>query len=820
VTDWILKKLADRMGVAPASPGEQISPHIRFEQPWSQTFLVFTVVGAVALIVWLYRHEGRASTFSKFVLAGLRIMLVLMAVFLLSEAVLSVQRTGLPNLTIMVDDSASEAIADQYSKPEEGQALRSLAESAGRPAGVGRANPAGAGSSAMGDEGTTRLSIAKGLILKDGGRLLRELQGQFRVRVYRVSNSAQPLTEVDRPGDVESAADKIRALEAAGAQTRLGDGVRQVLTELRGAPPSAIVLFSDGQTTEGEGLARAAELAARKGVPVYTIGLGSPEPARDLELTELLVDDVVFVDDAVRFQAKLSARGFQGQKVVVRLKEREPGSSEPKADRELETKEVDAPRDGQSERIELVHRPKATGERTFIVEVEPRPRELQTDNNRIERLITVRREKLKVLYLDSEPRYEFRYLKNYLERDESIDLDVVLLSSDPEYSEQDRSAVPTFPASREDLFAYDVVIIGDADTSYLSQSQMQNLVQFVTEKGGGILFVAGELYNPLTYRGTPLELLLPVELADARNPTAVGSGVSSYRPELTLEGRSNPIFRLGDNEVASMQIWNDLPELYWYLEAPRKKPLSQVLAEHPTAAGPEGRLPLLVYQFLGSGKVMFQAFDDTWRWRFRAGDRYFGRFWVQTIRFMARSRLVGNRVAEIQTDRRRYQRGQPIQFRVRFPNPGLVPAGDEVTIQLERKGQGPRKLALKLAPGTKNVFEGALPQAAEGEYQVRLLPPPIPDRPITADFRVDPPVGEREHIEMNQPELIRAAAVSGGKFYTPLDAGSLIKDLPQPSKVPLDTDPPIPLWNTWPVLALFLMLITMEWVIRKRKQMV
>ncbi len=217
---------------------------------------------------------------------------------------------------------------------------------------------------------------------------------------------------------------------------------------------------------------------------------------------------------------------------------------------------------------------------------------------------------------------------------------------------------------------------------------------------------------------------------------------------------------------------------------------------------------------------MFHAFDDTWRWRFRAGDRYFGRFWIQTVRFMARSRLVGDRQAEIQTDRRRYQRGQPIQIRVRFPNPALVPAGGEVTIQVERKGQGPRTLTLRLVAGTKNVFEGALPQAPEGEYQVRLLPPPILDRKVVADFRVDPPISERERIEMNQAELIRAATASGGKFYTPLTADSLLKDLPRPSKVPLDTDPPIPLWNTWPVLSLFLALITMEWVLRKRKQMV
>ncbi len=803
MTDWILRKLADRLGVAPASPGEEINPSIRFEQPWSQTILVLTIVGSILLIGWLYRNEGRASAFSKIVLATLRIALVVVAIFMLSEAVLSVGRMGLPNLTILVDDSASSSIADQYADPTEREALRKLA-----------------GATPGTDASPDRITIARGLLLRDQARLLRDLRGKYRVRLYRVSNAAQPLTEVDKPGDIEPAEERIRAVEAAGTQSRLGDGVRQVLTELRGAPPAAIVLLSDGQTTEGESLAKAAELAARKGVPLYTVGLGSPEPARDLELSELLVDDVVFVDDAVRFQAKLSARGMAGEKLVVRLKEREPGAPDGKSLREIETREIDAPKDGQSERIELIHRPRETGEKSYIVEVEPRPRELQVDNNRVERMVTVRKEKLKVLFVDSEPRYEFRYLKNYLERDESIDLNVVLLASDTEYSEQDRSALPTFPSSKEDLFGYDVVVFGDVDTSYLSQSQMQNLVQFVTEKGGGLLFVAGELFDPLGYRGTPLESLLPVELADARNPTAVGTSLSSFRPELTIEGRANPIFRLGDNEVASMQIWNELPELYWYIEAPRKKPAAQVLAQHPTAPGIDGKLPLIVYQFLGAGKVMFHAFDDTWRWRFRAGDRYFGRFWVQTIRFMARSKLVGNRPAEIATDRRRYQRGQPIQLRVRFPNPALAPPGGEVTVQIERKGQGSRNFTLRPVSGSKNIFEGALAQAVEGEYMVRLLPPPSLDRPVTAEFRVDPPVGERERIEMNRAELARASEISGGKFYTPLAAGSLIDDLPEPSKVLLDTDPPIPLWNTWPVLAVFLALITSEWILRKRKQMV
>jgi hypothetical protein len=804
VIDRLLQNLADWLGVEPAQAGEAIAPSIRFERPWPQWLLLLVVVGSIVFILWLYRREGKASTPAKLFLASLRIALVLMAIFMLSEGVLSVERTGLPVLAILVDDSASARIVDQYSDPDAKAKLGRLAGDVKSP-----------------EPDPTRLAVAKGLLLQDQASLIRELQKQHKVRLYEVSSGTKLLAKVDRPEEVEPTLETLKGLAAAGSQSRLGDGVRQVLTELRGSPPAALILLSDGQTTDGEPLTRAAELATRKGVPIYAVGLGSPEPARDLELADLLVDDVVFVDDVVRFQAKLISRGFEGQKVAVLLKELPPGSTDPKTAKLIETAEVVAPADGQPRRVELIHRPRETGERSFIIEIEPRPRELQVQNNRIERSVTVRKEKLKVLLVDSEPRYEFRYLKNFLEREPTIDLGVVLLSSDPEYGEQDRSALLTFPASKDDLFAYDVILFGDTDVSFLSQSQMKNMGEFVTEKGGGVLFIAGELFDPLSYRGTPLELLLPIELSESRNPSAVGQSVPSFRANLTLEGRASPIFRFGDTDAASLQIWQNLPESYWYFEAPRKKPAALVLAEHPTAPGADGKLPLIVYQFIGSGKSMFQAFDDTWRWRFRAGDKYFGRYWVQTIRFLARSRLIGQRQAEVQTDRRRYQRGQPIQLRVRFPNPGQAPAVGEVSVQIERKGQGPRRLKLKRAPGSRDVFEGILPQAQEGEYEVRLLPPPILHGPTPSTaFQVEAPAGEFERIQMNEPELIRIAAATGGKFYTPLTASTLMADLPKPSKVPLDTDPPIPLWNTKALLILFLTVITAEWILRKRLQMV
>lgn len=798
----LLRYLADRLGVEPPRAGEAVSPHIRFEQPWPQWALLAVVVGASALVIWLYRRETRAPALTRGILAALRISLILLAVFFLAEAALSVDRTGLPYIALLVDDSASAQIADQYEDPQVQAQAAALA---------GAAKP----------EEATRLAVARGLLLKDDAALLRSLQRQHRVRLYLTSDATRLLAEINRPEDVEPAVEKLRAVAPAGAQTRLGDGVRQVLTELRGAPPSAVVLLSDGQTTEGEPLVKSAELAARKGVPLYAVGLGSAEPARDLELTDLLVDDVVFVDDAVRFQAKLAARGLAGEKVRVRLLERPPGARADAPGVEIGAVELDAPPDGQPARVEIVHEPRETGDRSFVLEVPPQPRELQVDNNRIERSISVRKEKLKVLLAEGEPRYEYRYLKTYLEREETIDLSVVLMSSDPEYSEQDRSAIPTFPTSKEELFAFDVVLFGDVDPSYLSQAQMRNLAEFAEDKGGGVLFIAGELYNPLAYRGTPLEALIPVELADARDPSAVGAPVAPYRPELTPEGRGSPIFRFSADEAESARVWRELPESYWYLEAPRKKPGALVLVDHASATGSDGKVPLIAYQFTGAGRTMFHAFDDTWRWRFRAGDRYFGRFWVQTIRFLARSRLAGKRQAEIQADRRAYERGQPVQIRVRFPNPGLAPAGDEATVQVERQGGTSRTIKLTRSPGASNVFEGVLSRAAEGEYTARLLPPPVLEGPIpTATFRVEAPAGEFERVQMNEPELRRAASAAGGVYYAATAAASLLEDLPRPAKVPLDTDPPIPLWNTWPALALFLALLAAEWILRKRARMV
>jgi hypothetical protein len=855
-TQWIEDGLASVLAtflVEKPPAGEAITPKIHYEQPWPEWLFLLVAAAGIGAIVWLYRREGAAPKWARITLTGLRIALLLLVMLLLSEFVLHVDRTGLPTFVVLIDDSASAQIADPYPEPLLQAEARELAKAAGR-------------------DSPDRLSLALGWLARDDAFFVKRLAEHQKIKFYRVSEAAVSVAEVERPDQVSRALTAIKKLQPNGSESRLGDAVASVLSELRGSPPTAILFLTDGQTTDGAKLSEASELARKSSVPLFTVGLGDERPARDLALSDLQVDDFVFVGDTVRFVARLTARGFDAPGAApgrssanVTLKRAITGTTRLET---LETLRVTLAPENQPLPFEISHRPTEVGTITYVLEVTPDPRELQRGNNRLERTIEVRDQKLKVLYVEGEPRYEFRWLKTYLERDNSIDLSVLLQSADDRYAEQDRSAIGKFPGGDESpkgLYSYDVVILGDVDPDLMNTQQMRDLAEFVTRKGGGLLLLAGEAHNPLSFRGKPLESLLPIRLEEARNPGLAGPPIEPFQVALTPEGRANPIFRLGDDEASSRAIWSSLSPMYWYFEAPRKQPTAVVLAEHPGKQGVDGNLPLIVYHYAGAGRVLFCGVDESWRFRLRLGDQLFGRYWVQMLRFLARSKLIGQKQVEVATDRSRYNRGQNVQAQVRFLNPSLAQGLKSATARLASPARPPQVISLRPMPGNNpaTVFEATLSGLAEGTYTVTYMPPPAAEgEPPGVSFQIDPPAGEYLHIEMNKPELVAAARLTGGQFFRwderkkPVapapEAGSnaqrnpgeeetpdpnvstgpansepppkgqektLAELLPAPQKVPLESDPPIVLWNTWPPLVVFLVLITTEWVLRKRMQL-
>jgi hypothetical protein len=275
----------------------------------------------------------------------------------------------------------------------------------------------------------------------------------------------------------------------------------------------------------------------------------------------------------------------------------------------------------------------------------------------------------------------------------------------------------------------------------------------------------------------------------------------------------HPIFLFSPDEKENEEIFGRLREMYWSAEGYEPKRAAEVLAVHPRVrAGGKGeraekegagldRHPLVVQQFVGAGRSLFFGFHETWRWGFREDQLRFNQFWIQAVRYLARSRL--GRV-ELRLDRQTpYRRGEPIKMVVRFPDDAPPPPeGTRVRVAVDRRAgsqggySGHRTVELAAVKGSRATYEALLTETPEGEYRFWLSEPSVPNPKPRAECRVLAPPGELERVRMNQADMERSAEETRGRFYTVADAGQLLDDLPagNPYRVRRPAGPP----STWP----------------------
>ena len=221
---------------------------------------------------------------------------------------------------------------------------------------------------------------------------------------------------------------------------------------------------------------------------------------------------------------------------------------------------------------------------------------------------------------------------------------------------------------------------------------------------------------------------------------------------------------------------------------------------------------------------MFFGFNETWRWNWREDQLHFNQFWMQTMRYLARSKL--GRI-ELRLDRQTpYRRGEPIKMTVRFPDDERPPPDStEVKVVVERRcwaRQATRKrgtVQLSKLEGSRGTFEASLTQTPEGDYRFWLSEPTAKPRP-QAECKVLAPPGEMERLRMNQAEMEAAAAATQGKFYTLADAERLPEELPSGNRVTVNAPgAPWLVWNSSMLFVLALGLLTTEWLLRKQKNL-
>lgn len=244
---------------------------------------------------------------------------------------------------------------------------------------------------------------------------------------------------------------------------------------------------------------------------------------------------------------------------------------------------------------------------------------------------------LRVLYVEGHPRWEYRYLKNLLLRDPSLQVQVLLLSADPAFVQEHSADVPaldTFP-SPEGLETYDVVILGDVARADLYAGAFVSVARAVAA-GAGLLVIDGQ-QSGAAWGQTALRTVLPVQ----HDPGArLTDDSTPWQPALTTAGRASSLLWLDTGRPEDAALWSPstpLEPLYGYTRALSARGGAQVLLAHPTDSGPLGPRPLLAWQEYGSGRCAWLGFDESWRWRAGVGDRLMARFYGGLLRLVARA---------------------------------------------------------------------------------------------------------------------------------------------------------------------------------------
>ena len=795
---WIYQHV---LGLKDATNVTYFEWHLR--SPWPSAVAALLVAAAIAFAVWLYRRQGRVGRPKRVALGVLRAAILALIVLMLFEPVFGVEmEVKLRRLVIMlVDTSESMQVRDQREREAD---LREAAMATGRIA-YDDAAP-GLSVQTRQDVGAiARVDLAKAVLTNADLGLLRSLDRDHKVQMFTFDDTLEAVSV-----EQERLADSVPAIEATGQATRLGGVIEEAIGRYAGQPIAGVVVLTDGGANKGVDVLDTAKMAGGRGVPIFPVGIGLPDPP-DVVLKRVIGQEIVFPEDRVPVRVQVQSTGYAGQmaELVLRLD-----------DREVARQGIVLNGGTQFEQTEFIPGEQQTGTRRLTVEIAPQPGETILTNNSHEQSIRIVDEKIKVLYIEGKPRWEYRYLRAVLLRDHRLDVKLLMTEGDEDLARNDPLYIDRFPVEAGEAFQYDLVIIGDVPAYFFTPMQIEKIEQLVRQHAGSLLMVAGRRFAPHTYEGTLLEKVLPVRLLSRPDPPTFPVRDDVF-PVVTDQATFSTSVALEPDEAYNASLWSMVSPMYELPRLAGAKPGATVLLTLSSEAGDGDRYPLVAWQRYGSGKALFIGTDALWRLRFKRGDRYHAQFWRQTIQFLTLSRLLsGSKRITLETDRRSYNTGQRIAVYANVLNdvwePVDVPA---YTVYLEG-GAEIARLPVKLepVPDRPGLYQGFISADKAGSYKI-AAGPEDGEAANVAEFDVRTVALEQRDPAMQRATLMKIAEVSGGRYFSLAELPELVGTLSAEDKTAvkrLEKD----LWDMPAVYVLIVLLAGAEWYFRRRVNLV
>jgi len=591
---------------------------------------------------------------------------------------------------------------------------------------------------------------------------------------------------------------------AAGTRSDLFTPLKQApnkFSNLIGA-----VLISDGDWNEGQPPVQAATSLRMKEIPIFTVPVGSPVRLPDVELLSLGAPTFGVAGKAVRIPFTVESTLPREFITTVKLK----SSSGEEITRDVRISPMGRTSDS------LLWSPESTGDFTLTLTVPKHTDDTLPDNNQLTAPIAIREEKLKVLVVESFPRWEYRYLKNALSRDPGVEVSCLLFHPGlDKVGGGSKDYIKEFPGGLDELSKFDVVFLGDVglEEGQLTTENCRLLKGIVEHQASGLVFMPGGRGRQVSLQETELDDLYPV-IMDELQPDGWGSRTPGHF-ELTELGRRSLLTRLADTRDDNLSVWEDLPGFQWYAAVVRAKTGCETLAVHQDIANKHGRIPLLVTRTFGAGKVLFMGTDGAWRWREGVEDKYHYRFWGQVVRWMAYQRNM----AKGETMRLYYAPDQPQVRQTLVLHANVVEASGEplakgdVTARITSPLGKAETVRFTSSGDEWGVFDGRFTSEESGNHQVRLFCKQT-NATLDTSFFVQGDAAETPGKPARPEVMEEIARVSHGKVLAPDQLEQLVQSLaslPEPSP----SIRRVQLWSHPATVGLILLLLTIFWIGRK-----
>jgi hypothetical protein len=612
--------------------------------------------------------------------------------------------------------------------------------------------------------------------------------------------------------------------QTIGPATNLSAVFEQLSSGRAGESTRLAVVLSDGRHNDIDAPAPQEVAAHLSNVPVYVVPIGNSVVQRDILLHRVEAPSTVAEKDSAVIDVIVTGFDCEGQAASAVL--RHEG-------REVDRKPIQFTGNRSDYRVRFMVPAKELGWQEYIVEVEPIEDETNTANNYQPVSFEVVRNRVRVLLADSVARWEYRYLNQLFRRDQHVEFDELLFY--PRLHGSGRLANrPEFPRDVESWAGYDVVILGDISPRQLSPESQQALVDYVQNRGGNLLLVAGQNAMPGEFEKQPLMELLPVE------PAGDVVAQQGYALRLTDEGRFQSALLIADSAEDSRRAWQQVYERFPVFALSRycrPKSTARTLIEavgdatgEVSGGGGEVEHAFLSWHRVGAGRVAYLAAPETWRLRYRLGDRMHHRFWGQFLRWItAAGSGAGTDLVRLQTDRTRYADGEPVEVTVWLKDPSGRPVEGE-TVQVEARAFSDEAKSVELTPDTAvpGRYFGTLEELSAGAYQLGVrglvVDELLKQSENAKEVKSTITVTASDSIEMlntqcNRALLEQIATMTGGQVIPPTALREVF-ELASFTPEVRETIERTPLWNRWPNLFIVLGCLFTEWVVRKAKGLV